>query len=311
MDEKETVEPEEGTQEQATGQTEQEMVSPEEADDGSLEAYLKTLREDEEEAAPEPEEQPEIEQEEEAPPQEEPAPEPEEAPPVKPEAKPEPTQESEAQKLKRQVDGLELLVRRRTQDIENLRRRLEDELRPIKQRIEGKVHEDQYEAIKDIEAAREKEQAIAELESTKGTLERDLQARKAVAAHVKPDDGNIDEMAASLIADGVPEATVTAFRQNPFSVAQPETLIQIAKRAKAERQLKQMFLVAKALHEENKKLKGKPKQVLDNVQRALKNPPSINGSSGRGSTPDNLTNVPVHKLSEQQLRELEKRLRGS
>jgi hypothetical protein len=312
MDEQ-TKEVTEDTQTETTGQTEQEMVSPEEADEDSLKAFLDSVRGDDEEVAPALDEQPEEETTEEKP-EEETTPQaatPEEAPKPQEKAKEPQSEETSVAQMKRQLDGLELLLKRRTQDIENLRQQIKAELKPIQERIEGKTHEDQYEAIKDIEAAREKERALAELDVAKEGIESEVESRKIVAAHIKPNDGTLDEMVSCLESDGVPADVLTSFRTNPFSVSRPETLIQVAKRAKAERMLKQMFVVAQALHAENQKLKTKPKAMLDGVQRALKQSPSINGSSGRGVTPDNLSNIPVHKLSDRQLAELAERVRGS
>lgn len=222
-----------------------------------------------------------------------------------------PTPEEQYQAMKRQLDGLELLVRRRTQDIANIRKQLAEEAKPIKQRIEAEAHNNQYEAIRDVEALRENERKQEKLDEAERNLVQDVEARKVLTAHVKPDDGSLDEMVACLAADGIPEEHLSRFRTNPISLARPETIIQIAKRAKAERVAKQLYSVALDLFNENKKLKGKPQAVLNKVQQALKQTPAINGSNGSQPNPRRLQSSAVESMSDAELQEAARRLRGS
>lgn len=215
---------------------------------------------------------------------------------------PQPTSEERLSKIQRQLDGLELLVQRRTSEISELKRRLLEEAAPIKKRLEEGSHDNTYQALKDAEALKDKEAQIEQLDGATDELQKTVQAQRIVASFVKPDDTNIDEMAGCLAQDGIPTQAVEHFKRNPFVMAQPETIVQLAKRAKAERLLRQVYDVAKKLNDENKRLRDQPKAVLNGVQKALKSSPTITAASGSASS-SSLSTSDIEEMNDAELEE--------
>lgn len=218
--------------------------------------------------------------------------------------KPAPKENSEDRlaKIQRQLDGLELIVQRRTSELSELKRRLLEEAAPIKKRLEEGTHDNTYQALKDAEALREKEQQITQLDSAASEMQKTVQAQRTVAAYVKPDDTNVDEMGECLAADGIGAEHVAQFKKNPFAMANPETIVQLAKRAKAERLLRQVYQVATKLHEENKKLRDKPNAVLNGVQKALRSSPTITAAAG-GASSSSFSPSDIEAMSDSDLEE--------
>lgn len=185
--------------------------------------------------------------------------------------------------FKKRVEGQELLIKRRTSEIGELKRQLREVQQKLQTTLDDKFYESPTQALADarkIEMAQEK---IQELEAEEKSLTNAHQAQVLLAHHVGGDI-DIEAIGHSLLSDGMPESFVSQFVQNPYQSALPETLIQLAKRANAEKKVRQMEDALQQLVPYTQKLleerKQLPQHVLKNVHSALRQSPQVTGSAG-------------------------------
>lgn len=111
----------------------------------------------------------------------------------------------------------------------------------------------------------------------------------------------LPEMAEAAKEDGVPPELVERFKTDPLS-ENPFITIQLAKRAKLNRELKQ-------LRAEREELKAQPKRVIDSVNQAARAKPAVSASHGRTdphSGESNFNRAQIAKMSDAELLKLMK-----
>lgn len=208
--------------------------------------------------------------------------------------------------LKKQLDGLELINKRRTSELAETKRQLKSFIEAQSANLKDKwvVDPDEaYKASRQIERAEEKLEAV---EKEEQTLVSSTQARQLIATHVGP-EFDVGAMVESLKADGMPEQYLHSFVQDPYSAALPETLIQLAKRGVAERELvktktdmaKLVAFTKQLLEEKNKA----PTDVLKKITSAMNQTPSITAANGGTGHPDRTGNVDPSLMNDEELDE--------
>jgi len=124
---------------------------------------------------------------------------------------------------------------------------------------------------------------IEQLDAEETALITQHQAQVLLAAHVGQ-EVDVDGIGQALLSDGMPPEFVEQFKRNPYSAALPETLIQLAKRAQAEKKIREMESALQQLVPYTKKLLEErtalPQHVLKNVSTALRQAPQVTGSAG-------------------------------
>lgn len=194
--------------------------------------------------------------------------------------------------LKKQLYQQELFLKRRSSELGETRK----ELKGYKEKLEAGL-DDQFithpkEAMERALQLKEIEKELRSIDRQESHLTEMHKRQVIVAKHVKPEESDMTEMTACLQADGLDAQAIEAFKSNPWQAAQPETIIQLAKRAHATKVLKQLAVFAKSLIEENERLKTKPQELLNGVQKALKQPPQVvaaQGTSVRANPVKNIT----------------------
>jgi hypothetical protein len=204
--------------------------------------------------------------------------------------------------LRRQIEGLELLMQRRTSEIGTLKQSIKAEIEPLKQKLEKDEHDSPYQAFRDAETLREKEKQLEALDAHEGLTRKVVENQKVVLQHLG-EELPVDEIAKCLVADNIPSELVGEFRKSPYSMTDSITLIQYAKRAKAENIARQLFDMAKKQEAEIKQLKAKPNAVLSKVNQALRSRPSVSAANGGGASADRASAVSVHDMSDSELEE--------
>lgn len=278
--------------------TNSEYVELHQASDEELAAYLAASQsEGEESEDPQQQESPakeEQKQEQEPPKQEEKAPE-----------APQQFVSKEAfDRVAKQLDNLELLTKRRTSEIGELKRQFREFIDTKSQNLDEKFLESPTQALAQARQVEMAQQKLQELEAEEQGLINQHQAQVLLAHHVGPEGIDLEAVGEVLAADGMPQEFIQTFVANPYQAALPETLIQLAKRASLQRQVKQMEEALSQLVPYTKKLleerQKAPQDVLKNVQTALRQTPQVTGSAG-GTGQISKKSVDFSKMSDAEL----------
>jgi len=262
-----TNEPE-GTQN--TGADSQEYVELHEADDADLDAFLENAdKADSNPAQVEGPTQVEPEQQE----AEQPVPQ-----------DPTAALAAKVEQMQKQLQGQELLIKRRTSQIADLKQKLSPFLKIKKEQLDELYLESPSKAMELQLAKQQAETKFLELNQEEQQLQNTMQAQALLAQHAGPDGFDVETVAGVLLADGLPPAFVQQFVSNPYASALPETLIQLAKRGQAERRASQYETMASQLYYYVQRMMQEanqaPNRVLSNIQNAMKAGPQVTASSG-------------------------------
>ena len=215
-------------------------------------------------------------------------------------------QQKDIEAIRRQLEGLELLNKRRTSELAEVKRQLKDFRDKVSQNLDERWLESPTQAFAQARQAEMAQAKIQEIEAEEAALTNAHQAQVLLAHHVGTDGIDVEAIAEALQSDGMPSEFIQQFLGNPYKAALPETLIQLAKRAKAERRIKEyegalshVMPYMQRLIEERKRL---PSDVLRNVQSALRSSPQVTGSAGGTGQ---MGNRPVEfaSMSDQELQE--------
>lgn len=209
--------------------------------------------------------------------------------PPKEEPKEEPKVEQAVSKqdieaLKKQLDGQELLIKRRTSELGELKRQFQQFIEQTQKTLDEKFYESPTQALADARKIEMAQQKIKELDAEEQSLTNSHQAQVLLAHHVGTDGFDVEAISESLAADGLPGEFIEHFKRNPYQSTLPETLIQLAKRAQAEKKVRQMEEALNQLVPYTQKLleerKQLPQHVLKNVHSALRQSPQVTASAG-------------------------------
>ena len=200
----------------------------------------------------------------------------------------------ENEKLKKQVSEKEKIFQRQANELGELRK-----VAAInKDEIREKFDLDPVEAVKIIREAEYAENRIKQIEEDSYLSEIKDTMRDRI-----PDFDSLLEPMAQILrdVDKIPEEAVNDFRQNPFRMARPDVLINLANRA---RLMKENL----ALKNEVESLKTKASTVAENISRVARESNVIKANSGGTSkiTTDysSLTEESIPELSDSALEEL-------
>lgn len=213
------------------------------------------------------------------------------------------------EQLRAALDKQTLLVQRRATEIGELRKALRERIALEESKLNENFLDDPGSAIDKKLQIKEHERNINALDQEEDSLKRRHASASVVAGLIPPEEFDVDAMARSLARDGVDGHYIEAFKKDPFSTADGPFLVQIAKRAHVEKLLRDVVGYAKSLETKVTELKGKPGEVLRNVERAVSKPKAMSGASG-GSTAKGLpSNLDVSRMSDAELDEFVKRYR--
>ena len=275
---------------QDSGNDSTEYVELNEASDADLDAFLENAEEADGEKKPVVQAQPTEPVKEEGEPQQEPE-------------KPIDVQ-AQLQAMQKQLQGQELLLKRRTSEIAAVKQQLAQFARVRRDGLEELHLENPTAAIEQLMEAKRAEEAIAQLSQEESELEKQSQAQVLLARYAGPSGFDVDAMAQVLESDDLPADYIQRFRSNPLTGALPETLIQLAKRAEdrkarqvAETQAAQLYHYLQRMMAEQQKA---PEAMLRNIQQAMQGGPSITAASGTGGQ-RGFNPADIHSLSDAEL----------
>lgn len=255
--------------------TSPEYVDLHEASDDDIAAFLENVGN--EDVAP---------QEAQSPSDPAPKPEPKAEPPQEePKVEPvEPVSKADFEAFKKQFQGQELLLKRRTSELGELRRQFQQFVEQTQKTLDEKFYESPTQALADARKIEMAQAKIKEIDAEEQSLTNAHQAQVLLAHHVGPEGLDVEAISESLASDGLPSDFIDHFKRNPYQSTLPETLIQLAKRASAEKKARQMEEALNQLVPYTQKLleerKQLPQHVLKNVHSALRQSPQVTASAG-------------------------------
>lgn len=221
----------------------------------------------------------------------------------------------ENQRNKQKGDQKELFIQHRSNELGTVRRELaaaRNQLATIRKGLADglgdRYHEDPVKANEDRDKIKDIDAEIAALNEKEAQAIRIVESQTLFLRHVDTHKVSVDDVAEVLRGEGVPENHIAAFKESPWTFTTPEALVQMGKRAMDRVEFKQADddrrVLAKHvlyLNEEIKKLKGKPGQVLRQVQKHLNQPRSITPASS--SNPKTVRDLDPTRMTTAQLDE--------
>ena len=278
-----------------TGTDSTEMVELHEADDADIDSFLENaIKAESGEVAPEAQVDAEPKQE-------------QEAEPLATNQS-QPVTREEFDRYAKQLQGQELLLKRRTSEIGDLKQKLAQIVRANRENLDEVHLESPSEAVERQLIARDAEREIAKLDIEETKLQKQATAQKLLAQYAGPEGFDVAAMAESLRADGMPEDYLQGFIQSVYTAAEPETLIQLAKRAQAEKRLRELEGLASELLYYNQKLveeaSKSPTRTLEKVQQAMRGGPSVTATSGGVGGTRGVNPTDISSLSDAELEQL-------
>lgn len=220
---------------------------------------------------------------------------------------------AENERQKKQGDQKELFIQRRNSEYGQLkqqlaatRSQLEAARAELAKGLEDRFSENPVQAINDRDRIKEIDSQIEGLNGRGEKAERIVEAQTFFLRHVDVDKITIDDVSEVLKADGVDDRFVSQFKQNPWEFTTPEALVQMGKRAMDRKELatadNDRRVLARHvinLNAEIAKLKTKPGQVMQQVQKNLSQAPSVNAASS--ATPRGMVDLDPTQMSTAEL----------
>lgn len=194
---------------------------------------------------------------------------------------------------RQEVDKKELFIQHRGNELGQLRAQLtqsRQQLAAVKAQLtnglEDRFAENPVQASNDRDRIKEIDQELQGIDLKEDRAQRIVEAQTFFVRHVDTEKVGIDDIAEVLKSDGVDDRFVAQFKANPWEFTTSEALVQMGKRAMdrknylgadSDRRLLAKHVIY--LNGELDKLKGRPAQVMKQVQQNLNRPPGVTAAS--------------------------------
>lgn len=223
-------------------------------------------------------------------------------------AKPEPTieerlaaLEEENQKLNKRVQDKENFIQVQSQEIGLLRKKASQVPDPAPVTDEELMNNPSESVAKmvQLELAKRREQdAVSKLSEEQVAV----QVKERLHEWEPEFPELIEDMAAMMKNDGASDEAIANFKTKPYTTYQPIMIYQMAQRAKLVRRMAE-------LEAENEKLRGRPKELIDKVNRASRAAPKVTSRTAKTQTEaPRLSQADIDKMSYEELEKLENQL---
>lgn len=193
------------------------------------------------------------------------------------------------QKQQSQIAQQELYIKQRSSEIGELRKELKQAIAVREQGLDEKFQESPREALQQEREIGEIKEQLNSLDSEEAALNHLHTAQKVVSKFIKPEEADMPAMIQCLEEDGIDPQIIRKFEANPYLAAQPETIIQLHKRAHVTKLLKKLVDYTQQVVKERDaavaKAKTGPGEMLSKVKENLKKSPDITGTAGRSGKP--------------------------
>lgn len=216
-----------------------------------------------------------------------------------------PPNQEEYEKMVAHIEAQRKFNLRQANELGETRKQLQEFIRQKSEGLEEKFLTDPNEAIDDKIAIRQAEEAILQNELQEGVL----LSKDTFLRHVTPRENLANDIAEVLLQDGIDQNFVAKFVQNPFAMATPEALIQLGKRAEMHNALKVQNAKIKELETQLAAARKQPQQVLQKLENAFKQPPTLSAKANQASTKKTISPKDIPHLSDAELNALLKEAR--
>lgn len=200
---------------------------------------------------------------------------------------------AENERQKKEGDKKELFIQHRGNELgrirtENaaLKAQLEQARNQLANGLEDRFSENPIQASNDRDKIKDLDARIEDIDQREERASRIVEAQTFFLRNVDIDKVSLDDVAEVLRADGLDERYVAQFKANPWEFTSPEALVQFGKRAadrkgfvEADNDRRVLAKHVMTLNEEIKKLRAKPGQVMQQVQRNLNQRPGVTSAS--------------------------------
>lgn len=176
----------------------------------------------------------------------------------------------------------------------------------LRQGLREKFDEDPIEALQQQRKLEKVEESLEQIDQGEQQVDFAARNQEIFERYIDPSEVSLDDMADTLARDGIDPRLIEQFRSHPFLAADGQTLVHLARRAKAEKLAAFAVYQYQKLKEENEQLKKKPAQTLDKVSQALKTPPKMTGGAGTQSR--GFSDADISKMTNAELDSLYKSL---
>jgi hypothetical protein len=211
----------------------------------------------------------------------------------------------------KRVEGQEIIVQRALSKLGEFKKEITAEINEILQgTTEDAYLQDPRGAMRKELDLREKQGELRAVEAEEERVQKTAEAQRIVAKHIKPEEMFLEDMALALHEDGVPLDQARAFVGDPIAHgADGKFIVQVQRRARAERALRMLVAYTKQLQAEHADLKAKANgatgEVLRKIEQATNEPPRLNGKgSAVAKSTGKITEAHIPNLSDAELDEL-------
>lgn len=199
-------------------------------------------------------------------------------------------------KLEKQIKDKEVMIGRQSKEIGDLRQKVNPEKseKPVEKLTSVDFITDPAAAIdKHLDAKKaEEEKKLRDFEAV-------IEGNKQLTKQFIPEFENIVGDIKSLLIseDGLPEEEVERFLKHPYNV-DSSYLIQLGRRAQASKEIIK-------LREENKKLKEKPDEMIQQLKQVTRQSPTVKSGNDKALKAQDFTMKDFANMTDEQLKRLE------
>lgn len=193
-------------------------------------------------------------------------------------------------------------IGKRANELGELRKQLNQREQQIKELLEEKAGESPVQTIELQDALRAVKTKKKDIDEEQTELVTRHQIQEQFFSYVHPEDVDVADMVKALASDKLPTEFLQKFQQDPFgSGATAMELIQLARRVKAEKVLKELMTYTKGVHTKLKELESKPSKLLNNIQKTLSKPQVMSASDGGQTMNTNKRPLSPAKMTDEEL----------
>lgn len=223
--------------------------------------------------------------------------------------------QAENERLKKQGDQKELFIQHRGNELGKLkadyaetRRQLAAAKAQLENGLQDRFAEDPVQASNDRDKIKEISQQLDGLDGQEERAVRIVEAQTFFLRNVDTEKVGLEDVVAVLKADGIDDRYIAEFKANPWEWTAPEALVQIGKRAMDRKEFltadSDRRILAKhvlAQNEEIKRLKTRPGQVMNQVQKNLNQGPNVTAASSASKGGNSLDPTAIPLMSDKEL----------
>lgn len=221
------------------------------------------------------------------------------------------TAQAKIEQLRAALAKQTMFAQQRSTEIGELRKQIREVTNQLAHGLQDEFIENPEKAVDKKLQIKANENMLSQLDQEEQEIQRREATAKIVASHLRPDEYDTEAIAASLERDGASPQFIQSFLADPYSKGDGVTLVQLAKRASAEKALVNVVRYAKQLELKIQELGKKPNEVLKNIQQATRIKPLTAASGGTSRSSYQTSISDINQLTKMSSAELEELLKQS